>query len=209
MATIDEDLGQLEKDIRQLKIEYEQYFGGGRSRPPTDIEWRIEQVVKRYGERGANMTFRQRFRFSALAQTHARFRDIFRKRLKQKEEGVVPRHYGAAARAIEAQRAAQKNAASEKSGEAEVSTQAAVIIQDIEADQAKTQQLYQAFLQAKEEAGENILKLTPEAFQEFLRRKTEELREKGGEGEIEFFVSVESGQTRLKARLSPSAKTKS
>jgi len=27
-----EDLGQLEKDIRQLKIEYDQYFGGGRKR---------------------------------------------------------------------------------------------------------------------------------------------------------------------------------
>jgi len=32
MATIDEDLSQLEKDVRQLKIEYEQYFGGGRAR---------------------------------------------------------------------------------------------------------------------------------------------------------------------------------
>lgn len=31
MATIDEELGQLERDIRQLKIEYDQFFGGGRS----------------------------------------------------------------------------------------------------------------------------------------------------------------------------------
>ena len=32
MATFDEELSQLEKDIRQLKIEYDQYFGGGRKR---------------------------------------------------------------------------------------------------------------------------------------------------------------------------------
>ena len=31
MATIDEDLGQLERDIRQLKIEYDQYLVGAGS----------------------------------------------------------------------------------------------------------------------------------------------------------------------------------
>ena len=34
MATIDDELSQIERDIRTLKIEYEQYFGGGRPRPP-------------------------------------------------------------------------------------------------------------------------------------------------------------------------------
>ena len=47
MASIDDELSQLEKDIRQLKIEYEQYFGGGRPRPPADTQWRIEQLIKR------------------------------------------------------------------------------------------------------------------------------------------------------------------
>jgi hypothetical protein len=54
MATIDEELAQLEKDIRQLKIEYDQFFGGGRKRPPTEIEWRIELLVKRYAERAGD-----------------------------------------------------------------------------------------------------------------------------------------------------------
>ncbi len=53
--SVDEDLGQLERDIRQLKIEYEQYFGGGKARPPSDIEWRIETLLKRYSDRGAEM----------------------------------------------------------------------------------------------------------------------------------------------------------
>jgi len=53
MATIDEDLATLEKDIRQLKGEYDQYFGGGRKRPPTEIEWRIDMMVKRYSDAAA------------------------------------------------------------------------------------------------------------------------------------------------------------
>jgi hypothetical protein len=38
MANIDEDLSQIERDIRTLKIEYEQFFGGGRKRAPTDTQ---------------------------------------------------------------------------------------------------------------------------------------------------------------------------
>src|SRR5690242_9184247 len=110
MATIDEELGAVERDIRQLKIEYDQYFGGGRKRPPSEIEWRIEMIVKKYGERSGDMKIGQRFRFNNLMQTYAKYKDIFRKKLRQKEEGTVQRHFGAAAKAIEMERA-QRQAA--------------------------------------------------------------------------------------------------
>src|SRR3981189_1398667 len=108
MATIDEDLGQIERDIRQLKIEYDQYFGGGRKRPPTEIEWRIDLLMKRYSERGGDLKSAQRFRFNNLSQTYAKYKDIFRKRTAQKEEGKIQRHFGAAAKEIETARAKQE-----------------------------------------------------------------------------------------------------
>src|SRR5258708_4207561 len=116
MATIDEELATLEKDIRQLKVEYDQYFGGGRKRPPTEIEWRIDMMVKRYAERGGELKFAQRFRFNNLSQTYAKYKDIFRKKTAQKEEGKVQRHFGAAAKEIEAGR--QKKEAEEASAAA-------------------------------------------------------------------------------------------
>src|SRR5258708_908348 len=105
MATIEEELAQLEKDIRQSKIEYDQFFGGGRKRPPTEIEWRIELIIKRYAERGGELKFGRRFRYNNLTQTYAKYKDIFRKKMQQKEEDKVQRHFGAAAKAIEAERA--------------------------------------------------------------------------------------------------------
>ncbi|HVB85184.1 MAG TPA: hypothetical protein VNK23_00765, partial [Candidatus Dormibacteraeota bacterium] len=63
MATIDEELSQLERDIRTLKIEYEQFFGGGRKRPPADTQWRVETLVRRYNERTGQLSYGQRFRF--------------------------------------------------------------------------------------------------------------------------------------------------
>lgn len=208
MPTIDEDLNQLEKDVRQLKIEFEQYFGGGRARPPSEIEWRIEVVIKRYSERGANMKFAQRYRYGALAQTYARYREVFRKRLKQKEEGTVVRHFGAAAKKIAAERAALQAAEQRSALEPGAARRVSVSYSGADLEDAKTRKLYAAFRDAKQEAGENTSKLTLEAFQNFLERKTNELREKNAGAKVEFIVSVEDGKVKLKARTDSSSKSK-
>src|SRR5271155_3026330 len=105
MATVDEDLNQMERDIRTLKIEYEQYFGGGRSRPPADTQWRVDSLIRRWAERVAELSTGQRFRYNNLNQTYAKYQDIWRKKLIQKESGTTQHHFGAAAKAIEAERA--------------------------------------------------------------------------------------------------------
>ena len=196
--TVDEDLGQLERDIRQLKIEYEQYFGGGKARPPTDIEWRIETTLKRYSDRGAEMNYAQRFRYGNLTQMYSKFRDMFRKRMKQKEEGTVQRHFGAAAREIEAERA-RKQAAAEKSAAAHVPF--AVSWKDPDNEKKKVEQLFTAFRDAKARAGEDTESLTVEAFQKFVRQKTDELKKQKDAHEVEYVVTVEDNHARLKARV--------
>jgi len=198
MATTDEDLNQLEKDVRQLKIEYEQYFGGGRARPPADTEWRIELILKRYAERSAAMSFGQRFRYNNLTQTYAKYREIFRKRLKEREEGIVPRHFGAAAKAIEAERA-RANAARGAS-RAKRAPLLAVACSDPDSEAEKVEQLYQAFFSAKRSAGENTDQLTLDNFQKFLRQKTQQFKKQKGCQQVEYVVAVEGGQVRLKAR---------
>ncbi|MFZ0634551.1 MAG: MXAN_5187 C-terminal domain-containing protein [Candidatus Acidiferrales bacterium] len=105
MATVDEDLSQIEKDIRTLKIEFEQFFAGGRKRPPTDTQWRVESLIRRYGERLAEIKYAQRFRYNNLASTYAKYQEVWRKKLQQKETGTQQHHFGAAAKAIEAERA--------------------------------------------------------------------------------------------------------
>jgi hypothetical protein len=197
--TTDEDLGQLEKDIRQLKIEYEQYFGGGKKRPPTDLEWRIDATVKRYGDRGANMNFGQRFRYSNLTQMYSKYREMFRKRLKQKEEGIVQRHFGAAAREIEKERKDKQSHESRLDTAQHPSF--TISCTDSDDDMKKVEQLYAAFRHAKEQAGEATDRLTLETFQQFVRRKVDQLKEEKGAHEVEYVVAVEGKHVRLKARV--------
>ncbi len=198
MATIDEDLSALERDIRQLKIEYAMYFGGGRKRPPTEIEWRIELIVKRYGERGGDMKFGQRFRFGNLAQTYAKYKDVFRKRLASREEGKVQRHFGAAAKAIEAERAKSQPATAAASS-AEAAKVFRVVCTAPEKEADKVEQLYEAFVRAKKAAGEEMGKMTHAGFNEFVRKKTEDLQKQKNCHEVEYVVETIDGQVKLKA----------
>lgn len=202
MGTIDEELGQLERDIRQLKIEYEMYFGGGRKRPPTEIEWRVELMVKRYAERSGELKYGQRFRYNNLSQTYAKYKDMFRKRLQQREEGKVQRHFGAAAKAIEAERAkiqvttqtgvtAQSNADDARAFR--------MVCSEPEKETEKVDRLYDAFLQAKQAAGEETDKVTKAGFSEFVRKKTKDLQEKKNCRDVEYVVEVVDGQVKLKA----------
>jgi len=199
MATIDEDLSRLEKDIRQLKIDYEQYFGGGKARPPTDTEWRIDTMLKRYSDRGAAMNYNQRFQYSNLAQTYSKYKEMFRKRLKQKEEGTVQRHFGAAAKEIEKERALKH--ASETSSNEVTHFPFAISCKDPDHEKKKVEQLFSAFRSAKEQARESTEKLTLEAFQQFLRQKTDQIKKQKNAHEVEYVVTIEGNRAQLKARV--------
>ena len=209
MASIDEELSQLERDIRQLKIEYDMFFGGGRKRPPTEVEWRIELIIKRYSERSGDMKFAQRFRFNNLSQTYAKYKDIFRKRMAQREEGTVQRHFGAAAKAIEAERAkahASDHHEPVAAGKEPEPAAAAVtpnvfrmVCSEPEKEEQKVGQLFEAFLQAKKQAGEETEKLTRAGFNEFVRKKTKDLQTQKNCRDVEYIVETIDGQVKLKA----------
>jgi len=226
MPTIDEDLSQIERDIRTLKIEYEQYFGGGRPRPPADTQWRVDNLVRRYNERMAELSTGQRFRFNNITQTYAKYQDMWRKKLAQKEGATQAHHFGAAAKAMEAERAARAAAAAQKSAEAAAkvveptpidfrAAEAAARMEDVkqtaqayamsfsnpEHEKEKVYALYEKLIEARTETGERSTTPSLKDFEKFVQQKTKDLKDKGGR-EIEYTVTVESGKVKLKARVS-------
>jgi hypothetical protein len=199
MPTTDEELDQLDRDIRQFKIEFEQYFGGGRNRPPSDTEWRIEALMKRYGDRGAGLNSSQRFRYSNLSQTYAKYRHILRKRMKQREEGSEERHFGAAARAIASERARRTSSGARSNPGTQFPF--AISCKDPENEKKKVEELLSAFRLAKEQTGESTERLTPEAFLQFVLQKTGQLQKQQNAHEVEYVVTVEGSRARLIARV--------
>ena len=217
MASIDDELNQIERDVRTLKIEYEQFFGGGRPRPPSDTQWRVESLLRRYSERTAELSYAQRFRYNGLAQMYAKYVEMWRKKMMQKESGTQQRHFGAAAKAIEAERAraaaaanppkmtpaisSAERAASVAVAERRAAEAFTASFSDPERETEKVQKLYRKLIEARTETGEKAGAPNLKDFERFVRQKTKELKRKGTE-EVEYTVSVEGGRVKLKARVS-------
>lgn len=213
MPTIDDDLTQIERDTRTLKIEYDQFFGGGRPRPPADTQWRVESTMRRIGERTAELNSGQRFRYHNIAQTYAKYVEMWRKKTMIKEGGTSQRHFGAAAKAIEAERAraaasrpaqapppttpeAARTAARAKQGDDHF----ALSFSDPEHEHEKVEMLYRKLIEARTEAGEKTEGPTLKDFERFVHQKSKELKDKGGH-DIEYTVNIEGGRVKLKARI--------
>jgi hypothetical protein len=208
MPTFDEDLNQIERDIRTLKIEYEQFFGGGRKRPPTDTQWRLDNLLRRCNEKIGELNFGQRFKLSNLTQTYAKYQDFWRKKMIQRETGMQQRHFGAAAKAIEAERerrnaahAEAQQAAGAADGAESRRTPFAMSFSNPEKEHGKLETLYQKLLDARAETGESSGAPSLKDFEKFVRNKTKDLKSNGG-NEVEYTVSIESGKVKLKARIS-------
>ena len=84
--TIDEELGVLDSQLRRLKIEYEIYFSNPSKKPPTDIEWKVLSLLRKFSD-GGRMSFTQRYRYNEMAQRYAIYSDLWRKKSRIREEG--------------------------------------------------------------------------------------------------------------------------
>src|SRR6202165_1991732 len=85
-VTTDEELTVLDSQLRRLKIEYEIYFSNPTKRPPTDIEWKVLSLLRKFSD-GNRMSFSQRFRYNEVAQRYAIYSDLWRKKNRIREEG--------------------------------------------------------------------------------------------------------------------------
>jgi hypothetical protein len=199
-VTVDEELTLLDDSIRKLKIEYDVYFSGGSKKPPDDFEWRVRHVIKKYGD-GRALTFQQQFRYNTLAQKYAVFSDLWRRKLKIKEEGY--RRPQDALLSIQGLRSAEEYAAAaalgmvDKGGARQSRPQFEFADPGTEVEQA--QALFQALVEARRSAGAAA---GPDfdSFREFLSKKTAEVRTQFGCASVAYSIELENGQVKLKAR---------
>lgn len=198
--TIDEEISKLDEGLRRLKIEYDVYFGGGSKKPPIETEWRVTNGLKRVGET-MKLNYAQRFRFNAIAQKYAVFSDLWRQKMKVKEEGY--RRPADAVLGITGLRHEQEVVAAEELHEQEHPHREqkpfSIAVTDIKREKDKIQSLFGAMIEARKKAG------TPsdasfDAFQSFVQKKTDQIRREYGCNAVEYTIETQNGQVRLKAK---------
>ena len=179
--TPDEELANLEDSIRRLKIEFDVFFSGGSPRPPTDSQWRVETTLKKYSD-SSRLTFAQRFRYNGLASRYALFSDLWRQKMRVREQGGPRRP------AVEQKEGPEKEPLCR------------VEWRDPSSEPEKVEKLFTAFIEAKRQCGESTENLAPETFQRFVQQKTAQLQKDMSCEQVEYVVEVDQGQVRLKAK---------
>jgi hypothetical protein len=206
-VTVDEELNVLEESVRRLKIEYDIFFGGGSKKPPAEIEWKVQNLIRKFSD-SSKLSFPQRFKYNGIAQRYALFSDLWRQKMKIKEEGYRRpqdavlgisglRHEEeqAAAAALDAP-AVEKSAVETKVAEQPFRVQCA----DAEADPAAVRTLFDAMMEAKKKAGQAADPNSFESFKAFVKKKTAQIRAESGCRGVEYSVEVQDGQVKLKAK---------
>lgn len=204
--TVDEELNQLEDFVRRLKIEYDIFFGGGSKKPPTDLDWRVQTLIKKHSD-SQRMSFQQRFKYNSITQRYALFSDLWRQKLKIKEEGY--RRPQDALLGVQGVRTAEERAAEAAlEGETPASAEAkpfTVHCSDADSEHDKVQSLFQAMMDARKAAGDAAAaNANFDSFKAFVKKKTEQIRKDYGCHAVEYSVELEGGQVRLKAKAKTS-----
>ena len=209
--TTDEELSVLETQLRRLKIEYEVYFSNPTKRPPTDIEWKVLSLLRKFSD-GGRMSFSQRFRYNEMAQRYAIYSDLWRKKSRIREEGYRrPQDALLAVQGVRPEVEEHKPQHNPVYGLSHTATAAATApapatsqpvtlhtaVDNTEREQVE--RLFNTLVAAKKKAGENVSG-NLDSFSTFVQKKTAEIRNKFGCQDVEFSVELAEGHVKLKAK---------
>jgi hypothetical protein len=179
-ADIEEDLNLLDARLKQVRVEYEQYFLGTRNREPQLVRGEVQKIISYY----ANVPIRNtanRFRFNNLRSRFFAFRRHWDETQRKIEDGSYARHRFRAdlherARGVsEAPSPGPPPAADE------------------------LDQLLEAWVAARTATGQPTAGLSRERLAAQLEQQSAAIRERFGASEVRFRIVVEHGRARLKA----------
>jgi len=193
--TVDEELTLLESHLRRLKIEYEIYFNSPQKRPPSDLEWKVLALLRKFSDGGGRMSFPQRYRYNEIAQRYAVYSDLWRKKARIREEGY--RRPQDALLSVQGVRPDEHQAAHKIYGVHAHSD--AIVVTDVKAEHEKVEQLFIALSDAKKKAGEKVSG-SLDSFNSFVQKKTKEIKKQYKCEQVEYFVDIADGKVKLTAR---------
>src|ERR1700746_2488314 len=205
-VTTDEELNVLDSQLRRLKIEYEIYFSNPTKRPPTDIEWKVLSLLRKFSD-GGRMNFSQRYRYNEMAQRYAVYSDLWRKKSPIREE--VYRRPQDALLSVQGVRTSEdehkphhpvygvSHAAAAAAGAA--SSPHFTLHSVDQSEREKVERLYNTLVAAKKKAGENVTG-TIDSFTAFVQKKTERIRKQYNCEGVEYSVELADGAWKLKAK---------
>jgi hypothetical protein len=84
----DDELDKLEEDIRRVKNKYDQFFAGIQKVPPLQERRNIEIYIYELGKQKMRENAR-RFRYNQLLSRYNQYRELWGRKIREREEGPL------------------------------------------------------------------------------------------------------------------------
>ena len=88
MIKQDDELDKLEEDIRKLKNKYDQFFTGITKVPPSFERHQVEAFIHEMNKQKMRDNTR-RFRFNTILSRYNQFRELWGRKIREREEGPL------------------------------------------------------------------------------------------------------------------------
>lgn len=212
--SLEDELHQIDLEIKKLKIQFDLFFIGSLPKPPTDQREALERLVKKYQNTNIK-SFADRFLYNSLVNKFNAFQELWSKGLRTKEEGVRlhPLAVRAAHQAAEMetggssgppQTVAAVNQAARGAGGIDAPARqagliAAVRFSTTRRDDAGLKGLYENYVAAKNLAGDTKLP-SFDTFARELTRHAAQLKAKADCEAIDIEVYSSDNKVKLRAR---------
>lgn len=175
--TIQASIDQLDRDIQQLKIDFERFFSGNLPTPPEEFRLVVQQRI-----RGLRATPLQalvdRFRLNTLEARFNTLNELFNRRLREREEGPATQLGRAIAHTHRRYDPYQ-----------------GIVVGETPPPEA-IQELYRELY----DDGTPDARANFQNFQTYLLRQMAAIRERSGCDEVKFRIATEGGEMKLKAK---------
>ena len=183
LTDFQKDLHTLTAGLRQLEVEYNQFFAGRLPRPPWETRKRIETIVKKW-DRGYIQSAAERFQFETLQRRFQTFVDLWDRGLRAREEGR-PGPF------------AMPPAKEPKRAKPEQKVVHVTAFQDPMREMDKLHTLYDSLMDARRETGDEVVPF--HRFAALVKDQVSRARE-GGADEVAFRVMMVDGKVNFTVR---------
>jgi hypothetical protein len=187
---IDEELDELDHNLKRLRVEYDQYFLGILKRPPEVLQGRVLKVIIKYANAKLRKTH-HKFRFNQLNSKFQIYRQQWGRTMRQIEQGTYKGHLFRA-RLHERERGISDE--TPRPGSLKAAPEPT-------ARPGAIDKLFDALVAARKRAGDSGPAPDRAKLSEIVKKQTAALKEKHPGAKVKFRVSIEGNKAKLVASV--------
>jgi len=204
----EKDFKAIEEEIRKLRIEYDLYLSGQRRLIPEPERKHLDKAVRRYSA-DSFKDAADRFRYSSLVARYNVYCELWDKQMRDYEEGP---------RGAKRKKASPPPAPPPPAGSSAESPPAPPPPSGPEGDRGDAKprmsvqidvgresrddvaQIYERYVEAREQTGESAASVNFERFQRLISDQAVAISRKTGTETVEFEVKIADGKVKLVAK---------